>query len=572
MVELIVAIAVILTAVLAMAYTATLGFSGIALARQRDGANGIANQMMEQIRGLAFDTVRKGLSTSDLTGDPNIVSCHSGAKCYQYGTLAEQIPTSNYAVGTTITPLVPHIRTIVSGPNTYTVSSYVTYYQDNATQNSTFRAIVTVQWANPAVRAASSRVENQTVLYSGNGCLSTATHPFAAPCQPFFYATASRTAGHVDVTGNLPDADFARATLWASDIVSTMQIEQVNSVLGNTQASGVSILPADSTEVYSNRVQVSSAADNDPAQSDPDYSTTSLPNSSSKTQTFNGSTGSLWVTSRSGDAGTTISTVTANTSPHPCMGENDNQPCGSSSAFPGQNGTQKIMSANLDVSAGDTDLGTAVLASSGSPSSQYQVFTDRNITSGATRCVGTSGDGCIHAEGTLNIGSYAIGGLPASMPAGSIPAAWQGYFLQVSSYTTTTKAEAGKSTAAPSVTATGTISYWNGNGYSTITVAPGASVPIAAAPLSITTTVNSQTLSVSLSGSALKTGGTQTTDPANCGSACTRNSADAVANSPATGDVLYTITYGGRILADLDIHIDMGSLESHVQYQPSPSG
>src|SRR5204863_9211335 len=77
LIELVIAATIILTAVLALAYTATLGFSGIALSRQRDGANGLANKMMEQIRGLPFDTIRKGLSSTDLAGDSSIVACRT---------------------------------------------------------------------------------------------------------------------------------------------------------------------------------------------------------------------------------------------------------------------------------------------------------------------------------------------------------------------------------------------------------------------------------------------------------------------------------------------------------------
>src|SRR5438132_1293191 len=105
MIELVIAVGIILTALLLMAYTATVSFSDAALARQRQGANGLAVQAMEQIRGLPFDTIRKGLSNSDLSGDSNIVTCGT-VKCY--APLNETIPTSNYAAGTTITPLVPH--------------------------------------------------------------------------------------------------------------------------------------------------------------------------------------------------------------------------------------------------------------------------------------------------------------------------------------------------------------------------------------------------------------------------------------------------------------------------------
>src|SRR6266540_97294 len=91
MIELIIAVGIILTAVLAMAYTATIGFSDIALARQRDGANGLANQTMEQIRGLSFETIRRGLASADLAGDTNIVTCLT-AKCYKGITPNETIP------------------------------------------------------------------------------------------------------------------------------------------------------------------------------------------------------------------------------------------------------------------------------------------------------------------------------------------------------------------------------------------------------------------------------------------------------------------------------------------------
>src|SRR6266516_6265604 len=82
LIELVIAMGVILTALLAMAYTATIGFSDIALARQRQGANAIADRAMEQIRGLPFDTIKKGLATWDAGSDPNIVTCGT-AKCYK---------------------------------------------------------------------------------------------------------------------------------------------------------------------------------------------------------------------------------------------------------------------------------------------------------------------------------------------------------------------------------------------------------------------------------------------------------------------------------------------------------
>src|SRR3989442_9212686 len=84
LIELMVAVGIMLVALLALAYTATIGFSDIALARQRQGASGLANQTIEQIRALPFDVVKKGLGNTDLSSgsDPNITAC--GAN-YCYG-------------------------------------------------------------------------------------------------------------------------------------------------------------------------------------------------------------------------------------------------------------------------------------------------------------------------------------------------------------------------------------------------------------------------------------------------------------------------------------------------------
>jgi hypothetical protein len=226
----------------------------------------------------------------------------------------------------------------------------------------------------------------------------------------------------------------------------------------------------------------------------------------------------------------------------------------------------------MDLTAGITDLGTTLLASVDGPSAESIVFTDRNMTPGTSRCLGASGDGCVHVEGTQNLGTATLGGLPPNLPAGALPAGWQGYFVRVSNFTSTTKAEVGAGTAAPTLAVSGTISYWNGSGYSTMTLSPGASVAIPVAPLTITTTLNFLTLSITIQPDGqLKTGGTLITDPANCGASCSRTAADAMVSSPVVGDLLYTVTYASVILADFRIHTDLGTLEANGEYKQSPS-
>src|SRR6266516_4411323 len=80
LIETIIAITIIFASLVALAETATIGFKYVALSRERQAGAGIADQLMESVRGLASAKLTKGLSTSDLspTTDPNIMSC-SGA-------------------------------------------------------------------------------------------------------------------------------------------------------------------------------------------------------------------------------------------------------------------------------------------------------------------------------------------------------------------------------------------------------------------------------------------------------------------------------------------------------------
>src|SRR5439155_13289786 len=166
--------------------------------------------------------------------------------------------------------LVPHSQTIVVGPTTYTVKSYVTYYQNVTTRN-TFRLTVRVSWPNPARRGVSSTVQTQTIAYSGTGCLSTLTHPFAAPCQPFFYANGVAAAGHVNFTGTLLGVSLSQANLTLPEWSSNMQVEQVCAVQGLASSSGGSITVSGNPATTTGGQKAASGADNDPGQPGNDY-------------------------------------------------------------------------------------------------------------------------------------------------------------------------------------------------------------------------------------------------------------------------------------------------------------
>ncbi|MCA1727147.1 MAG: type II secretion system GspH family protein [Actinobacteria bacterium] len=172
LIEMLVAQGVILSSLVTLAFTASIGFSDIALARQRDGANGLANRVMEQVRALPFDTLKRGLANSDLPGgDTNVVTsgCPNGAPyCYRAtsaGTL-EEIP---HGVNAPVEPLVPHRATATVGRTTYTRAVYVSYYNNNASLNA-FRVTVVVTWEAAVRRGTAAVVRVQSVMYSPAGC------------------------------------------------------------------------------------------------------------------------------------------------------------------------------------------------------------------------------------------------------------------------------------------------------------------------------------------------------------------------------------------------------------------
>jgi len=222
LIELMVAVTVLMVALVSLAYLVLIGFSDIALARQRQGANGLANQTLEQVRALPFDTLKKGLSNADLTAstttgnasfDPNIIKNGTCGAPTVYCYKGEAIPRG---ANPNVVPLVPHQQKLKIGSTSYTIRTYVTYY-NNITTNNTFRVTVEVTWANSQIGGVSNKVTAQTIAFSGTGCLSTSTHPFAAPCQPFFYGSGTWDAATVTMTGTVEGMN--RAARRGSDLV-----------------------------------------------------------------------------------------------------------------------------------------------------------------------------------------------------------------------------------------------------------------------------------------------------------------------------------------------------------------
>jgi len=559
--ETMVALGVMFVTLFSLAYTASISYYDTALARQRQSATGLANQAMEEIRALPFDTVKKGLSSNDTTigTDSDIVTCGVN-RCYG----GEQIPLTGYTAGTSIKPLVNHETSSRVGPTTYTVRTYVTYCTAaptcSAASSNTFRATVLVSCTAAEGAGTSHRVTLQTILYSPSGCLSTATHPFAAPCQPFLYGNAAAGQASIHITGPIQSLSYGQADLWVPWEASDAQIEQIATVQGTASTSGVEL-----DAQAAGQTTASSGADNDPGTPGQTYNSQTVTGPASSTAAVSGGQNSLTLTSSGGDGATTVTTTAAALGQSPActnpagQAQTDLYPCGGSTASQGGS-----MSASAVLNSTGENLGSATLASLAQPVSPpvpNRAFTNRDVPTGT--------DGLIHAEASRALGTLTLAGLPAGLAPAQVPSGWAGYLVRVTGFTDSVTAEAGVSTAAPAVTAAGTIQYWNGTGYTNLSVAPGAGATIPVSAVHIAYTGIGGPLNIDIV-ATLSTGGTTTSD--SCSTPCSvpRTLASAASQSPVVGDIVYTVTSGGAQLCNLDIKVDLGGLTAKASYTPAP--
>jgi type II secretory pathway pseudopilin PulG len=231
--ETVVAVIIVFAGLLALMSTATVGLVDAAMARQRQTATAIANQVLEQIRALPYERVAQGLEVTKLVQDPSIFPCPDGE--YYFEACPSTNPAAEKIVHTAgladEVPLVPNKGNL--GPpdygNTYTWRSYVTRAQGVPSAGA-YRATVVVSW-NPTVRRGTTSVRSQTLIHKGSGSTDPATAGSGA--GSYFFGDSALTPGSVRVRPNpgvaggtgvsgLPSWDFISQALpsLSTDIVS----------------------------------------------------------------------------------------------------------------------------------------------------------------------------------------------------------------------------------------------------------------------------------------------------------------------------------------------------------------
>jgi prepilin-type N-terminal cleavage/methylation domain-containing protein len=602
LVEVVIAITVIFGALLSLAYTATIGFSYESLARQKQTATGLADQVMEEVRGLAWEKITDGLYSGDLAGDPRIVDC-SGVKRFLQCTADPNVPGSGERIVADapacsssgvdcVVPLIRHRGTITQNGIDYTWSTYVTNdcktgTDPGCTETKPYRVTAIVTWTGGRT-APNKIVQVQSLFWSPQGCRSTATHPFAAPCQPFFYGLASVPQGGVNITGTISALSFSSGDLLTPSAQSTAQQEQLSQAGGSFGQSGVQIVDGSGTHTAGGS-SASSAADTDPGTTTQTYEQIVCPSvdvpCTGGSVSASGASDGITLTTPGGDTGEkaeTDSTTAAGGAyvcppPDVAMAETDQRPCAGTTIQQGG-----ALSAVVNLNGFSGSVGQATVARIDGPSEPGWTFVNRIANPTAGMCTPTSDPsdyGCIESKAHRSLGSLTVGGLPSGLNA---PSGWTGSYFAIANYQATAIAAGGASVSGSTVqlpnaqVTGGTVTCWNGtNGYSLAGATSGTLDQTGGSgfcgTLDLSQTKDGHHIEVTITPQTL-TPATTSCNPSCSSTGMSSLVTDASAQvTPPTASMQYQVAIDGVTVVNLTITVNLGTLQAHSVYAPPPS-
>jgi hypothetical protein len=200
MIEVLVALGVMFSALTVLAYTMLSGLTAVGFSRQRTEATALGNQALEQIRALPANQLY--MSTSDVAGDIQLVSCGSNT-CFNGRT----VPVANFGSSPATTPFTPsHVTNTTGAPgNTpYTVKSYLTLDPTDPSGH-TLVATVQVSWTASQKGGVASHVQVETKIYNNQ-------FNEAPPTVHTFDVKAQTVPGTISVTGTVLGASLLNVT------------------------------------------------------------------------------------------------------------------------------------------------------------------------------------------------------------------------------------------------------------------------------------------------------------------------------------------------------------------------
>jgi Tfp pilus assembly protein PilV len=591
LVELTVAMLVIAIVLLALVTLQVRALESVGLSKQRQQATALGNRTMEQLRALPYDTVTAGLNVSDVT-DSNIATV-GGVLTFKPAydsSISEVLKTSS---GQTQPPLYRHTQD-ASTPLTptkignvqYRVRSYVTVApQTTASTDAGYFLTVLVDWSSGVTKGLPKTIAVRSQVFSPSGCAlsSTATRPFAGPCQPFFYADAGTTPAGITVTPVTADAELVtgtgvRALSATMPTLSTRtQTEQVVSA-----QSVVTTSVAKVTGVTDGGGQsATSAADTDPvtgAGNSPAAAAAVAYSGSSTLTSSGGANGSFSATVPPAGSGSTYSTTAAGAAgAPPCADDavaafSTGEVCSTGNIAP----TGDSYAASMNLSLAGRNLGTTSLATMapGGAYPTWRAFGARALLPVMGHCPGTNALGCVTAGIRRSMGATSVGGLPPASPSDgdTLPTGFTS-MVTLNGFSAIASAESGVASGRGVATATrgaNNLTYWDGTGYGTMTLSSAAATQTLGTATGIYRIAGQPLLEVTMSG-------TVTVEPVTplVGTVSQPCQAAACTATSTVGAVQvavdYAITNAGVPLGAFTVTANLGSSVAKTTYKAAPS-
>ena len=474
LIELTVTMVIIGAVLLGLITIQSKALSTVGLAKQRQTATELVNRYMERLRALPYNEIAKGLDSTDLAGDTNITG---GRFKPAFNTAVDDLlVVSTTATPSTarVAPLYPHIApaadTTTVDKIVYDVRTYVSAVNSDAVKNGYWLTAVAT-WKSFVTKNKVKSVALRSTTFSPNGCLSPSSHPFSGPCQSFLYGvagfgTAGFTLAPAGGTQPLDGLDVTKASVTFGSATADTVLEQVQSAIGKVTSSGAQI-----DSQLADRVPVTSTADTDPTTGALGAPTPPSPlNHAAGTLTASGSGRSVFM-GYPADAGDAYATTVA-VSGGSCKDDlgtsvASNQLCASGALTPSG-------AASATVSPGSFNgrsLGSVVTASLAAPAVAGRIFSARYTSAGTGHCSNAATTACVASTARRSLGTFTAGDLPAAVGSFDVVPSVFTHLVTVSNVTQVAGTEAGPVSSATSVaTRTGTASYWNGTGYTSVTL------------------------------------------------------------------------------------------------------
>src|SRR3954471_7214214 len=588
MVEMVVALMIVALGMVALGIVYMSVGTTAQLARERQEANSLANQVLEELRAMPYTTVTTGLANwgTELSSDPNIVGGHFKPT---YDPSIDEIlqsytPTSAPAATCAnqgLAPIYPHVCPVSLGKVTFKQRAYVTQVAGSA--QSAYWLTAVVSWSSAATKGLTKTVALRSQLFSPAGCLSLSTHPFSGPCQAFLYGTASRDGGSITISAPsgstiLPGyIDSTGGTLTLPSVMAGLQVEQTTLLTGKALTSGAKLTTSSGTS-STGVLSATTLADTDPSTSGAGSATGNTPSQSSSVLTVGTpGQGQFSLNPTTGDNGALVGTTASSSSPA-CKDTDGSTtistglPCGSGNAQSlGSTARATLALPNLF----GRQLPTMNLASVAAAPSPTYVMTTRYTSPNATYCPTAGGAGCVVAATKRALANVMIGNVPSSLAGDTLsspgvadralPGSGFTGLLKVSGYNDTAISASGAGAGTSSATRAGSLSYWDPQNCAGTGNYCSVALGTAAASASPSATAHYLTSDGSFLDVAMAATVTvPAAAPLPSGAAPCQSPACATATnvSPPTVNLSYTITHLGATIGTFTMTVDLGRITS----------